>query len=197
MSKSITIPEYLLDKEYKDIIYDTADLNFKDFEGCVFVNCNFSACTFVAVTFIDCIFEDCVFTAAKINYVAFRTATFKHCEIKEVNFAMCDKLIFEVHFQNCILDFSKFYTLKIKGTTFSNCSLIAVDFMATNLTGVTFDHCDLYRAEFAKAIANNANFQTSYNYTIDPTQTKLKKAIFSLEQVKGLLFKHDVVVTDL
>ena len=107
---------------------------------------------------------------------------------------MCDKLIFEIAFNNCILDFSKFYTLKIKRTSFTNCSLVAVDFMNTDLTEVVFDNCDLYRSEFAKAIANKANFKTSYNYTIDPTKTKIKKSIFSLESVKGLLYKHDIMV---
>jgi hypothetical protein len=47
----------------------------------------------------------------------------------EVNFAMCDKFIFEVHFKGVVLDFSKFYTLKMKGTTFTDSSLVAVDFM--------------------------------------------------------------------
>jgi uncharacterized protein YjbI with pentapeptide repeats len=114
--------------------------------------------------------------------------------MEEVNFAMCDKLIFEVHFKECVLDFSKFYTLKIKGTTFTDCSIIAVDFMSTDLTEVVFDNCDLYRSEFGKANANKANFKTSYNYTIDPTKTKLKKAVFSLKEVKGLLFKHELVI---
>ena len=97
--------EYFLDKDYNTIIYDKDDLNFKDFECCVFTNCNFSACTFLAVTFIDCTFNDCIFSEAKINYVAFRGVTFYRCEIKDVNFAMCDKLIFEVNFYDCILDF--------------------------------------------------------------------------------------------
>jgi hypothetical protein len=52
----------------------------------------------------------------------------------------------------------------------------------------------LYRSEFAKAIANKANFKTSYNYTIDPTKTKIKKAIFALAGLKGLLTKYEVVV---
>lgn len=127
--------------------------------------------------------------------MAFRTVTFNRCEIKEVNFAMCDKLIFEVHFYDCILDFSKFYTLKIKGTTFNHCSLVAVDFMATDLTSVLFDQCDLYRAEFTKAIANKADFSTSYHYTIDPSKTKVKMAVFALQEVKGLLFTHDIIVS--
>jgi len=92
------------------------------------------------------------------------------------------------------MDFSKFYALKIKGTTFANCSIIAVDFMATDLSEVLFDNCDLYRSEFDKAIANKANFATSYNYTINPEKTKIKKAVFSINGLKGLLSKHDIIV---
>ena len=188
------VTEYLFAKEYQNIIYQKDEVNFKEFECCVFTNCDFSACNFMAVTFIDCVFNGCNLNGTKINHVAFRTATFNDCQIKDVNFAMCDKLIFEIAFNDCVLDFSKFYTLKIKGTTFINCSLIAVDFMATDLTEVIFENCDLYRTEFDKAIANKANFKTSRNYTIDPTRTKLKKAVFALEGVKGLPLRHDIVV---
>jgi hypothetical protein len=52
----------------------------------------------------------------------------------------------------------------------------------------------LYRAEFDKANAFKANFKTSYNYTIDPEKTKIKKATFSLEGCKGLLYKHNIIV---
>jgi uncharacterized protein YjbI with pentapeptide repeats len=186
--------DYFLDIEYNSHTYGVDEINLKEFEGCTFNNCTFSACNFIGVTFIDCVFNDCIFSEAKINHVALRTVTFNRCEIKEVNFSMCDKLIFEVRFNNCTLDFSKFYTLKIKSTQFLNCSLIAVDFMATDLTEVLFENCDLYRAEFAKATANKANFKTSYNYTIDPKTTKLKKAIFALDGLKGLLYKHDIIV---
>ena len=92
------------------------------------------------------------------------------------------------------MDFSKFYTLKLKGTTFIDCSLLAVDFMSADLTESIFDNCDLYRAEFDKAIANKADFRSSYNYTIDPVRTKLKKAQFSIAGLKGLLAKHDIIV---
>jgi uncharacterized protein YjbI with pentapeptide repeats len=188
------MPEYNLDLQYNDITYGEEEVNFKEFESCIFNRCDFSLCSFIAVTFIDCTFNNCNFNNSKINHVALRTVFFNSCKIKEVNFAMCDKLIFEIHFNDCVLDFSKFYTLKMKGTTFMDCSIIAVDFMSTDLTEVVFDNCDLYRSEFAKAIANKANFKTSYNYTIDPTKTKLKKAIFSLDGLKGLLYKHDIIV---
>jgi hypothetical protein len=82
---------------------------------------------------------------------------------------MCDKFILKFILK-CILDFSKFYTLKMKGTTFTDSSLVAVEW------AVLFSNCDLYRSEFEKAIADKADFRTSYNYSIDPTKTKLKKS---------------------
>lgn len=188
------MPKYELEQTYTKITYTMESIDHTDFEGCVFEHCDFTEATFVGVTFIDCTFNNCNFNSAKINYVAFRTVYFNKCKIKDVNFAMCDKLIFEIHFKNCILDFSKFYTLKIKGTTFTNCSIIAVDFMATDLTEVVFDRCDLYRSEFGKAIANKADFSSSYNYSIDPEKTKIKKAVFSIDGLKGLLSKHDILV---
>lgn len=186
--------EYFLDIEYNNNVYNKEDVNFKEFESCTFNNCDFSKCVFLSVTFIDCIFNNCNFNSAKINYVALRTVTFNHCNIQEVNFAMCDKLIFDIAFNHCVLDFSKFYTLKLKGTSFAHCSIIAVDFMSADLTESVFDFCDLYRSEFDKAIANKANFKTSYNFTINPERTKLKKAIFCIENSKGLLTKYDVVI---
>ncbi len=148
----------------------------------------------IGVTFMDCQFNNCILNQTKTNHTAFRTVYFNNCQIQEVNFAMSDKLIFEMHFDQCTLDFSKFYALKLKGITFNNSSLIAVDFMAVDLTAAKFHNCDLYRAEFEKANASKVDFSTSRNYTIDPEKTKLKKAKFALEDVKGLLDKHGIVV---
>jgi len=187
---------YFLHQEYQNHTYQREEVNFKEFEQCTFRNCDFTVCNFIAVTFIDCHFYNCNFNGAKINHVALRTVGFYHCQMKEVNFSMCDKLIFEIAFTDCVLDFSKFYTLNIKDTVFKNCSLIAVDFMSADLTSVVFDACDLHRSEFEKAIAIKANFKTSFNYSIDPQKTKIKKAIFSLNQVKGLLFKQDIIVKE-
>ena len=185
---------YNLEQHYSNKTYREDELNFKEFESCIFTNCDFSNCNFIAVVFIDCNFNHCNFNTTKINHVALRSVHFNSCQIKEVNFAMSDKLIFEVHFKKSILDFSKFYTLKMKGTTFIDSSLVAVDFMATDLTNVLFENCDLYRAEFDKAIANKADFRTSTNYTIDPSRTKIKKAQFATAGLKGLLTKYDIIV---
>ncbi|AWA30099.1 hypothetical protein HYN48_08420 [Flavobacterium magnum] len=189
------MPQYLFEQQFHNIDYakDTAD--HTDFERCTFTDCDFSAVAFTAVTFIDCVFYSCNFDGAKINYVALRTAQFYRCSFREVNFAMCDKLIFDIRFEDCILDFAKFYTLKLKGTTFSGCSLIAADFMSADLTSCAFPDCDLYRAEFDKAVADKCDFSLSRNFTINPASTRLKKAVFSKSGLGGLLSRHGILVS--
>jgi hypothetical protein len=64
----------------------------------------------------------------------------------------------------------------MKGT-FTDSSLVAVDFMSTKQQSYLVTV--IYRSEFEKAIADKADFRTSYNYSIDPTKTKLKSSIFN------------------
>ncbi|HEX8268856.1 MAG TPA: pentapeptide repeat-containing protein [Flavobacterium sp.] len=189
------MPHYFSETNFSNRTYDADELNFHEFEECTFFDCNFSSCNFIAMVFIDCRFTNCSFNEAKIGHTAFRSVHFEHCKIKDVNFAMAEKFIFEVHFSNCILDFSKFYALKMNSSSFADCSLVAADFMAADLTGLQFYKCDLYRAEFSKAVANKSDFSTSYNYTIDPEATKIKKAMFNKIEAKGLLYKHEVIIT--
>lgn len=186
--------DYILDQEFRDQIFDDTNTKFKDFENCTFHNCDFRACTFQTVTFIDCNFFDCNFMETKINYISLRGVFFTKCNFTNVNFAMTDQVIFEFHFKDCLLDYSKFYALKLRKMQFINCSMIAVDFMGSDLTEVLFDNCNLRHAVFIDTIANKADFYTSYDYTFDPDKNKIKKAIFSTEGLKGLLQKYDIIV---
>ncbi len=186
--------EYILDREFNELIYDRDDLNHKEFENCIFINCDFRACSFINVTLIDCQILDSNLQQTSINHTKFRTVHFDHCNLKEVNFAMCDASIFEIHFKDCVLDFAKMYALKLKSCTFVNSSLIAVDFMKADVSGVQFINCDLYRAEFDQANAQKTDFSPSNHYAIRPEKTKIKKAIFSLQGVQGLLLHHEIIV---
>ena len=188
------MPQYILDQEFTQLIYERDALNHFEFEVCTFIDCDFSACNFHDLTFIDCNFNNCNFSKAQINHVKFRNVFFTSCQFKEVNFAMCDQLIFQMHFDNCNLDFAKMYALKLKQCTFYKTSLIAVDFMKADVSGISFKKCDLYRAEFEQANAQKTDFSSSTNFTINPQLTKIKKAIFSLEGAKGLLSHHNIIV---
>ena len=100
---------------------------------------------------------------------------------------MCNRLLFEVYFENCQLDFSKFYTLPLNKAQFIGCSLLAVDFMNANIKEVLFDRCDLHRSEFNGAMAHKADFYSSENFTINPAKTKVEKAVFAATKLEGLV----------
>jgi uncharacterized protein YjbI with pentapeptide repeats len=72
--------------------------------------------------------------------------------------------------------------------------MVAVDFMASDLTEVVFDNCNLRHAVFIDTIANKADFSTSYDFIIDPEKNKLKRAVFSTENLAGLLKKYDLII---
>lgn len=170
------------------------DISYTDFENCIFRNCDFTTCDFTGVAFIDCTFHDCLFASARINYVALRGAHFNGCDFSDVNFAMVDKMLFDISFSNCNLDRTKFYTLKLPKTIFTACSIIASDFMASDISDVVFDACNLHKTVFIDTIANRTDFYTSINYEIDPEKNKLTKAVFSKDGLKGLLARHQIII---
>jgi uncharacterized protein YjbI with pentapeptide repeats len=102
--------------------------------------------------------------------------------------------LFQVSFENCILNFSSFYGVKLKGSKFGNCTLQEVDFTAADLTNVTFADSDLLRSIFVESILERVDFTSAYNYTIDPELNRMKKAKFSLNGLPGLLEKYNIEI---
>jgi len=78
--------------------------------------------------------------------------------------------------------------------TFRNSNLLEVDFSECDLTGSVFDKCDFIRAAFENSIIEKADFRTSFNYSINPEKNRIKKAIFSLTGITGLLDKYDIEI---
>ena len=62
------------------------------------------------------------------------------------------------------------------------------------MTSALLDHCNLERATFDQTILEKADLRTSYNYSIDPENNRLKKAKFSMEGISGLLDKYDIEI---
>lgn len=69
-----------------------------------------------------------------------------------------------------------------------------IDFAESDLTNATFDNCDLTLAVFDRTVLEKVNFLTSYNYSIDPENNRLKKAKFSMNGLAGLLGKYDIEI---
>jgi uncharacterized protein YjbI with pentapeptide repeats len=182
------------DKTLENIDFTQRDLTPGDYENCVFLNCNFSETDLSNINFTECKFAGCNLSMAKLAHAAFRDVAFKDCKLLGLHFENCNPFLFTVQFDNCLLNLSSFYRLKIKKTHFKNSSLHEVDFTETDLSASRFENCDMANAVFENTVLEKADLRTSYNYSIDPELNHIKKAKFSREGVIGLLNKYDIEI---
>lgn len=168
--------------------------DYKQFENCKFSTCDFSYADFSGLVFMDCVFEHCNLSLAEMVGAGLQNIRFSHCKLSGVNFSKSLDFLFELHFDNCILDNAVFYKKKNKKAVFTDCSMVETDFTESDLTDVKFNNCNLNRAFFSRTILKNADFCTAYNFTIDPDDNILKKAKFSVHGLQGLLSKYDIRV---
>ena len=185
---------YIQDKTFDKTDVAANPLQQADYENCSFVNCDLSNSSLSGINFIECSFNGCNLSTTKLNKTAFRDTNFKDCKLMGLQFGTCEDFLFTVRFENCILNFSSFYKMKLKKLIFKNCNLTEVDFTEADLSAALFDHCDLAKTLFENTILEKADFRTSYNYSIDPEINKIKKARFSTPGIVGLLGKYDIEI---
>jgi uncharacterized protein YjbI with pentapeptide repeats len=127
---------------------------------------------------------------AKLTRAAIRDVKFTECKMLGMHFEHCNEFLFSASFENCVLNLSSFYKLKIKKTVFKNSSLHEVDFTECDLGGAVFDNCDLTGTIFENTNLEKADFRSAFNYSFDPEKNRVKKARFSVEGLAGLLGKY-------
>jgi fluoroquinolone resistance protein len=185
----------LVEREtYTNDDFSARDLPGSSFEGCAFVNCRFMGANLSGLAFSECTFQGCDLSNAKTDMLVLKGVRFDGCKLLGLDFEKCSKRLFSMDCANSILNLSAFSRLTLKKMKFVNSTLHEVDFTEANLTGALFDHCDLSRTRFDRTILEKADFRTSWGYAIDPERNKLKKALFSLTGVTGLLAKYDILI---
>ena len=188
------IKPYIQDKTFGKIDFTSEAPEGGEYDNCTFVNCDFSGVNLSGFHFSECEFRSCNVSLAKLAKTALRDVKFYDCKLQGLHFYTCSELMFTVEFHNCILDFSSFFKLPLKSTTFKNCSLREADFSQANLTGSTFDNCDLSLATFDQTNLEKCDFRTAVNFTINPENNRLKKALFSVDGLTGLVQHLGILV---
>jgi len=72
--------------------------------------------------------------------------------------------------------------------------MTGADFSEADLTKALFENCDLSGAMFSRTNLVAANLSSAYNFSIDPENNSIKKAVFSSQSLMGLLDKYGIVV---
>jgi len=182
------------DKTFEKLVLTDSITRHKEFQSCTFHNCDFSSSTFTRNKFLECVFEECNLSMVNFEASTMNDVLFKNCKILAVNFSKCEDFLFGVGFDGCILDYASFAGKKMVKTKFKRSSLKEVSFTQTNLTGSVFDECDLLETVFNRTNLTSVNFTTAYNYILDPELNTLKKAVFAMTGLEGLLTKYGIKV---
>jgi fluoroquinolone resistance protein len=185
---------YVEGENFESVDFQKSKLVKGEYEHCTFRHSRLADIDLNDITFVACEFLECDFSMAKLRGSSFRDVKFIRCKLLGLRFDECNPLLLSFSFQDCVLNFSSFYKLKLKGTSFKTCKLEEVDFVETDLTNSRFDQCDLKLASFENTILVGADLRTAINYSIDPEKNKIKKAKFSLPGVVGLLDQFDITI---
>src|SRR4051812_18637817 len=121
-------------KTFEKVSYIDKKVNNREFEDCIFKNCDFSNSDFSNNTFMDCEFIDCNLSMTQLGGTSLKTVHFKECKLLGIQFNTCADFMFDVNFQDCVLDYSSFANKKMPKTKFNSSSLKEVSFIGTNLT---------------------------------------------------------------
>jgi uncharacterized protein YjbI with pentapeptide repeats len=184
---------------FEDIVFENKNSTIEKFqkgeyENCTFKKCIFSECDLNAFKFIGCIFENCDLSLANIHKVVFRDVQFKDCKMVGLKFDTTDSFNISISIDNCILTYASFYKLKLKNMVFLNSKLNEVDFTEADLTSSVFNNCDLTNAIFSATNLEKVDFSTSFNYSIDIDNNKIKKSKHAKTQLGGLLDKYHLII---
>lgn len=182
------------DKTFSNIDFTEKGLPGKEFERCTFKQCHFSACDLSEMMFTECRLESCDLSMSIINNTALQDVYFINCKMLGLRFDTCNPFLFAVKFNNCVLNFSSFYKMKLKEIRFTTCLLHEVEFTETNLSEAVFDECDLSNAVFENTNLEKADLRTAVNFFIHPETNRISQARFSSQNLSGLLYRYNIII---
>lgn len=146
--------------------------------------------------FEDCIFEQCDLSNTNINQSAFRNIRFRSSKLIGLQFDTCHPFLLSFQFDQCILNYSSFYQLKIQGTVFKKCMMQEVDLSETILDDALFYECNLTGTMFGNTSLRNADLYSSTGFVLDPEKNNISGARFSVASLPGLLMKYNINVEE-
>jgi uncharacterized protein YjbI with pentapeptide repeats len=111
-----------------------------------------------------------------------------------LHFENANAMGLQMNFNQCNLTHASFFQVALKKSLFKECKLIEVDFTKGDFNKSIFQDCDFSGAIFYNTNLEQADFRTSIHYSIHPENNKIKKAVFSQSEIRGLLDQYGIVI---
>jgi uncharacterized protein YjbI with pentapeptide repeats len=186
--------EFILDKEFKSVVFTPENWIKGEYDQCNFVDCNFTRINLTGCSFINCTMEACDMSNCKTMDTSFQDCTFSDCKMIGIRFEDCNPFLLKMNFEKCNLSFSSFYRLKMNSTQFKTCVLQEVDFTESDLSKSIFYGSDFLNSSFYQTNLEKTDLRETFNLILDPEQNRLKKVKISLNALPGLLNKYEIDV---
>ena len=184
---------YYYKETFSNENFSEDNLDNIEFEDCQFDNCNFAALPLIQTVFDNCIFNNCNFSLAVCKKTAFRDVEFNGCKLTGMQLENAHTIGLQVSFNNCLLNQVNAYKINLKATIFTDCEIVEADFSDANLEQSKFINCNLNQTVFSNTNLQKADFRTSYNFVINPTNNKIKQAVFDKSNLEGLLVSFNII----
>lgn len=191
-------PSFSNDDFYKEQSFEKLNLKDQKYIHVEFYKCSFASCIFTKSLFENCVFEKCSFSGCDLSVAKFSGSSFIDVKFIDskligIDWTLVQKPI-SVNFTKCILNESTFYKMDLRSAEITECIAHNSDFENTNLTKADCRKTDFLNAKFSEADLSYADFTEAINYSINPNNTKIKKAKFSLPEAVSLLDAWDVYI---
>lgn len=169
------------DLQITDKLIKSVSLAPGHYEYSAFTRCDFSGMDLRGFSFTECDFNDCDLSNANIHGVQFREVVFDGCKMLGLDFEHCGAHGLDFKVADCLLNYCNFTGCNLKKKKFNRCHLIQADFTHADLTEVIFDSCDLSQTVFFKTLLEGANMVSSFHYSFDLSQNRVKGMKVSME----------------
>jgi fluoroquinolone resistance protein len=188
--------EFIQDTTFENKDFTTTSFEKTEYENCTFNYCNFNEVDFSDTVFDNCVFSNCNLSLAIVDKTAFRKVHFIGCKILGTQMQECKPFGLEMSFTDCNLNNISFCTMLMRNTVFKLCTLQEADFTDSDFESSVFEECNLAAAIFENTILEKCDFKSAVHFSINPEMNKIKKAIFSTNNIEGLLHKYKIIITE-
>ena len=152
---------------FEGITFGEMDWRNARFENCTFLHCNLTGVRWTGARLHGVLFEECVLDKLRWNTLTtlFLSIELKHCQATFGDWSDMD------------LNRTGFQESNLTGCDFSGADARHVDWSGSKLTEVIFHGTDL----------REGDFRTALDWTIDPSENKVRDTRFSRHGLQGLV----------
>ncbi len=195
----LTDGEYYQQQRFTQLTAPGVVLSSAEFDGCVFERCAFTEATFRRCTFTGCRFIACDLSLVKVPNSVFTAVEFERSNFFGIDWTTAGtsaamRALLSFNFIDCVLDYSSFFGMNLRGIKITGCHAQEVDFGEADLRDADCSRTDFIASTFLHTNLERAVFTGATNYLIDPNANMIKHATFSLPEALSLLRGFDILI---